>query len=154
MFTLNLIQGCFIAHSVEHKQNHRNSFASLLPCSCSSCPQPLFYSFSLLQHASQLASSACGPQPRLKRRRLTGQRWVSDASRPIAMKFRHYNFLYNTACYDFLKIWQCRKTSGLLVTFTNYLLYKWTHQPYLPGTLGIGHENVGKSTSWVSLECS
>ena len=69
-------------------------FASFLHCSCSSCPQPLFCSLCLLQHASQLASSACGPRPKLKRRRLTVQRWVSDPRHPIAIKLSDYISLH------------------------------------------------------------
>lgn len=34
------------------------------------------------------------------------------------------------------------------MTFMKYfVLYNFTHQPYLRGPLGIKHENVGKSTT-------
>lgn len=63
---------------------------------------------------------------------------------------KHYIFLYTTTCCDFLKTRPCGKTPGIRVTCIKSL------QINTP-TLSIWHtwyENVGKSPSRVSLECS
>lgn len=47
MFSLIWFEQALLLTVWRHKHNHRNIFASLLPCSCSPCPQPLFIFFSL-----------------------------------------------------------------------------------------------------------